>query len=263
MRQFVRSYIDPLVIPQALIDAVNSPLQALVLIGLCRIDRYGLAEIQPGTFVLDYRQVIDVLQVEKSVATVRRAITELAAKQLIDFGEVELDGKQQTTLKINYPAIAISLGFLERGGDYRGGDSSNGLTGQPVNQLTGLPGKPGNQKEKEKLKQKEKEKVSRSLRPLLEAKPEFNTPQFLAVWQEWLKYRRELGKTMTPTGTRRVLSKLGSFSPAVATLAIQRSIENGWIGLFPESIAEKDLPPPQGGAPKRTSGGGFLPPVKK
>lgn len=63
-----------------------------------------------------------------------------------------------------------------------------------------------------------------------------NTPEFAAAWLEWVEYRREKRQKITPTTERKQWKKLAQHSPAVAVRMLERSIENGWTGLF-------DLPP--------------------
>ena len=56
--------------------------------------------------------------------------------------------------------------------------------------------------------------------------------QYEEILREWFKHRSELGKGFTPTGLKRhwtLLRGLGADLPA----CIQKSIENGWQGVFP------------------------------
>jgi hypothetical protein len=259
----ISTHIDPLVIPQWLIDLLNSPIQAMVLIALVRIDRYGMAPA-PGddTILLDKQQVITVLGIDKSTDTIRRAVLELAAKQVVTLGTAEIDGKNRDTLTIHYPEIASGLRFSGEGGDYRGGRGLASKTSSSSSSSTGTRSTRTQEKEKEK-KEKEVTRERTWASPFLTAKPEWNIPEFIAAWESWAKYRQESGKPLTPTAARLALNKLGKYSVSVGIAAIHRSIDSGWRGLFPESIAEKDITPLQSGEPKRTAGGGFLPPIKK
>lgn len=65
-----------------------------------------------------------------------------------------------------------------------------------------------------------------------------DTPEFAAIWQLWKKYRVEIRKRITPTTERMQLKRLAAWGAKKAIFAIERSIENGWIGLFE--------PPPSG-----------------
>jgi hypothetical protein len=58
------------------------------------------------------------------------------------------------------------------------------------------------------------------------------TEQFEATWAEWCQYRRELRKRLTPCSIRRQIHKLEGFGHNAAIASIERSIENGWQGLF-------------------------------
>jgi len=61
---------------------------------------------------------------------------------------------------------------------------------------------------------------------------ELNNEMFITTWQDWIVYRRELGKKITPSTARRQLKKLASWGIDNAVKSIQRSIEKGWTGLF-------------------------------
>ena len=75
---------------------------------------------------------------------------------------------------------------------------------------------------KEKVKQsKEKENFPDCL----------NTDEFLQIWSDWEKYRREIKKKLTPTTIKRQL-KLLAEHPESAIEMVEQSIRNGWQGLF-------------------------------
>jgi len=57
-------------------------------------------------------------------------------------------------------------------------------------------------------------------------------PGFSEAWAEWLKYRRERRLTTTPTTLRKQLAMLAGQPNPIAV--IERSIQNGWQGLFPD-----------------------------
>ncbi len=63
-----------------------------------------------------------------------------------------------------------------------------------------------------------------------------NNLQFQKTWKEFLQHRKELKKSITPTSFNRMRIKLEKLSNQNLNIAIQildRSIENGWQGIFP------------------------------
>jgi hypothetical protein len=48
-----------------------------------------------------------------------------------------------------------------------------------------------------------------------------------------VNYRREKQKSLTPTTIKKQLTMLATMGPDTAAETIQRSITNGWTGLFP------------------------------
>ena len=66
-----------------------------------------------------------------------------------------------------------------------------------------------------------------------------NTPAFSAKWGEWIKYRKEMRKTLTASTIKKQLRRLTKFSVSNAIKAIDESIEKGWTGLFPKDQNEK------------------------
>jgi biotin operon repressor len=60
-----------------------------------------------------------------------------------------------------------------------------------------------------------------------------NTPEFISKWGEWIIFRRELGKKITPSTQRAQFKKLSAYSVSVAIATIDQSITAGWQGLFP------------------------------
>jgi hypothetical protein len=60
-----------------------------------------------------------------------------------------------------------------------------------------------------------------------------DNPTFLAVWKEWVQFRAEIKKKLTPTTISKQLRMLENHGSPVAIGIINRSIQNGWQGLFP------------------------------
>lgn len=63
-----------------------------------------------------------------------------------------------------------------------------------------------------------------------------DTKEFKAAWFDWLEYRNENKKPVTEKTVKAQLKLLAPYGSAVAVEAIQKSISNGWQGLFPEKI---------------------------
>jgi hypothetical protein len=55
-------------------------------------------------------------------------------------------------------------------------------------------------------------------------------------WVRWIRFRKEIKKPLAPSTMDGQIKKLEKFSPDVAAVAIQNSIENGWQGLFPDKV---------------------------
>ena len=60
-----------------------------------------------------------------------------------------------------------------------------------------------------------------------------NTEEFIKAWSEWIAFRKEIKKKMTPTIQEKQLKKLSEYSPGVAAAMLEQSMVNGWTGLFP------------------------------
>lgn len=72
----------------------------------------------------------------------------------------------------------------------------------------------------------------------VELPPELATDEFRAVWSDWLDARAERRKPVTPRAARMQLGKLAPFGPVAAREAIEMSIANDWLGLFPEKTSQ-------------------------
>jgi hypothetical protein len=58
------------------------------------------------------------------------------------------------------------------------------------------------------------------------------TPKFLDAWAAWIEHRRQRRPAYTEVSARRALPKLAEEGPAAAIARIDRSIVNGYQGLF-------------------------------
>ena len=61
---------------------------------------------------------------------------------------------------------------------------------------------------------------------------ELDTPEFREAWGEWLAYRIEKRKPVTPRSARMSFKTLMDMGPPRAVAAIQHSIGNGYQGIF-------------------------------
>jgi DNA-binding MarR family transcriptional regulator len=52
------------------------------------------------------------------------------------------------------------------------------------------------------------------------------------AWGRWVKYRKEIRKPLSPSTTKSQIAKLNAQAPHTRAEIIDRSIENGWQGLF-------------------------------
>ena len=52
-------------------------------------------------------------------------------------------------------------------------------------------------------------------------------------WADWVQYRKEIRKKMTPATIKKQVALLEQHSPEDQLLIINQSITNGWTGLFP------------------------------
>ncbi len=72
-----------------------------------------------------------------------------------------------------------------------------------------------------------------------------NTPKFKETWIEWEKHRVEIKKKLTPLTATRQMATLAKLSEPHAIATIEKSIESGWTGLFPDKIDLTTINPKQ------------------
>lgn len=63
-----------------------------------------------------------------------------------------------------------------------------------------------------------------------------NSPEFMSTWNEYVQYRKESRKQITPRAAQMLIKKITAYSIPVAIAALNKSIENSWTGVFPESV---------------------------
>lgn len=81
----------------------------------------------------------------------------------------------------------------------------------------------------------ELEPVAKPFQDPLDIPLELHSPEFTAVWQKWMTFRRGLGKKPKDWSVlfREQLEWLVKFGPADAVEMINASIRGGWQGIFP------------------------------
>lgn len=87
---------------------------------------------------------------------------------------------------------------------------------------------------------KKPEKVKESVQETQIVIPDnLNNEKFLHAWSEWQQFRKEKRAKLTPSTAKKQLSMLSKLKDPIA--CIERSIQNGWIGLFPKEKTQEDI----------------------
>lgn len=68
--------------------------------------------------------------------------------------------------------------------------------------------------------------------PGTETRPDLPANVNPEMWDEWVTFRKEIRKKLTPTTIKRQLKQLEAAGAAANDMILQ-SIQNGWTGLFP------------------------------
>lgn len=71
------------------------------------------------------------------------------------------------------------------------------------------------------------------------SEPHFEDDESNEAWGRWVKYRKEIRKPLSPSTTKSQVEKLRSKAPHTRAEMINRSIENGWQGLFEPNAPKK------------------------
>ena len=61
----------------------------------------------------------------------------------------------------------------------------------------------------------------------------FSSDKFKDAWLDWCKHRKTIKKPLTERGAEITLGELHKHEEAIAILMIEKSIANGWTGIFP------------------------------
>lgn len=85
-----------------------------------------------------------------------------------------------------------------------------------------------------------------------------NSSEFMNAWNEYVQYRRDTKKKITPRSAQMLIKKITSYSIPVAIAALNKSIENSWTGVFPESIKETEIKPLIQSKTVKTNNGMYL-----
>jgi DNA-binding HxlR family transcriptional regulator len=104
-------------------------------------------------------------------------------------------------------------------------ESSQSLSGNPHTQCEGIL------THKEALKNQRKKQRGASL-PEVQFPESLNNEEFRRAWSEWVEFRREIKKKLTPSTVSKQLTELATWGSVKSIQAINNSIRNGWQGLF-------------------------------
>lgn len=63
----------------------------------------------------------------------------------------------------------------------------------------------------------------------------FESEKFAKVWADWVAHRKQMKAKLTPMTQTKQLAMLKDLGEVAATRCIERSLSNGWRGLFPDS----------------------------
>ena len=69
-----------------------------------------------------------------------------------------------------------------------------------------------------------------------------DTENFRKTWGDWISHRKEIKKKVTATMVKKQLKRLEKLGHDSAIAAIDRSIANGWTGIFPDEKAKSTKP---------------------
>ncbi len=84
-------------------------------------------------------------------------------------------------------------------------------------------------REEKRREEKRREEEKAPLRAV--ENPFVNDPEKIA-WDNWIKYRKEIGKSIKPTTAKMQIQFLGGRAGPEIAAIINQSITNGWTGLF-------------------------------
>jgi len=78
-----------------------------------------------------------------------------------------------------------------------------------------------------------------------------NTTEFTITWTEFIQYRLQSRKKMTLISQKKMLNKLANYSSTVACQMLEKSMTNGWQGVYPPKGSNGSTPPKYDKLPDR------------
>lgn len=101
-----------------------------------------------------------------------------------------------------------------------------------------------NQEQDQEQKQEQEKRSASVVESQFEFPAELNTEAFRGAWKEWIEYRQQIKKKMTPATVKKQLADLAKLGEFRATESINKSIRNGWTGIaFQEPSKNGQLAP--------------------
>ena len=108
-----------------------------------------------------------------------------------------------------------------------------------VSHATHAPKESESESESENKKRKQKKKNFSFVGDVFFPE-KFKTEKFTETWTEWETFRREKRCALTETTAKKQLAMLSKFDENEAIAILDKSITNGWQGLFPESVKKAE-----------------------
>jgi len=122
----------------------------------------------------------------------------------------------------------VKLGYINRRIKYA--ENSKQIIGRYLSILSGGIKENINTPLKEKVKDNNTSISITSINKVELVLPQNINP---SSWENWLNYRKEIKKRMTPMSIKKQLTLLSKYSYQEQQEMIDQSIQNGWTGLFP------------------------------
>lgn len=119
-------------------------------------------------------------------------------------------------------------------------------TEQPVEQRVNSERTASEQRvntDKKEEKNKNEENDKKRKEPLPEIPDSLKTPEFESAWKDWKKHRQEINKKLTPKAVEKKFKQLEEWGIQRSVAAIERSIREGYQGIFEESTRKAQSNP--------------------
>jgi len=213
-----------------------SPEQKLTLLWIFtnpQMNVCGYFETSPKRFSFDTG--LDPRHLKETVEALPRALKPFQGDTIIyarRFIRHQFGGGEQLTKNNIFKSIVTRFGGIQIPGlkaaileDYPEIDKESQENESPSKPFQGLI--EGKGKGKGKVRVKEREGNAEPTIP--EA---LDTPEFMDAWARWGRYRTEKGGKFTPSTKEAQIKRLNLAGPSTAIAMIERSIQNGWTGLF-------------------------------